>query len=122
VEKVPHKEEAEKDPHLRSAEEIFNYHIEARDGDMGHVDDVIVDDESWGIRYAVIDTGNWLPRRKVLISPQWIKAISWDESKVKVDLSFDQIKGSPVYNPKETVNRKYEEVLYDYYGRPKYWK
>jgi len=118
---LPSQKKTAEDSHLRSSKEVFNYHIEAHDGEVGHVDDIIIDDESWDIRYAVVETRNWLPGKKVLISPRWIRKISWAESKVKVDLSREQIKGSPVYNPEAPVNRQYEERLYDYYGRPKYW-
>jgi hypothetical protein len=72
-------------------------------------------------RYVVIDTRNWLPGKSVLIAPHWIKEISWGESKMYVDLSREAIKNSPAYDPSTPVNRKYEERLYDYYGRPKYW-
>lgn len=111
----------EADSHLRSSREIFKYGIQANDGEIGHVADLIIDDENWAIRYFVVDTGSWLPGRKVLISPTWIKGVSWAESKVHVALLKDAIKESPSYNPAEPVNRTYEERLYDYYGRPKYW-
>jgi len=108
--------------HLRSAKEVSTYHIHAQDGKIGRVEDIICDDEAWNIRYAVVNTRNWLPGRRVLISPYWIKGVSWAESEIEVDLSREQIKRSPVYDKKASVNRKYEEVLYDYYGRQKYWK
>ena len=110
------------DPHLRSVREVTGYHIQASDGEIGHVEEFIVDDEDWFIRYMVIDTRNWLPGRKVLVSPGWIDQISWRESKVFVDLPKELIKKSPEYDPSAPVNREYEERLYDFYGRPKYWK
>lgn len=112
----------ERDPHLRSTREVIEYHIQARDGELGHVEDFIVDDEKWMIRYMVVDTRNWLPGRKVLVSPLWIKKITWAESKVDVGLTQDKIKDSPEFDPSIPVNRKYEEQLYDFYGRPRYWQ
>jgi hypothetical protein len=109
------------DPHLRSTQEVLGYYIHASDGDLGHVEDFIVDDDNWTIRYMVVDTRNWLPGKKVLVAPEWITEVSWGESKVYVDLTQDAIKDSPEYDPTETVNRLYEERLYDFYGRPKYW-
>jgi len=106
---------------LRSTQEVVGYHIHATDGDIGHAEDFILDDENWIIRYLVVDTRNWLPGRSVLISPQWIEKISWSDSKVWIDLLRDQIKDSPKYDPLEAVNQEYETRLYDYYGRPKYW-
>jgi len=109
------------DPHLRSTQEVLGYYIHASDGDLGHVEDFIVDDDNWTIRYMVVDTRNWLPGKKVLVAPEWITEVSWGESKVHVDLTQDAIKDSPEYDSTETVNRVYEERLYDFYGRPKYW-
>lgn len=114
-------------PNLRSAKEVTGYHIEARDGQIGHVEGFIVDDEGrdtegWEIRYLVIHTRNWLPGKRVLIvAPRWAESISWEEKKVVIALSRKIIEESPGYDPTTPVNRRYEEVLYDYYGRPRYW-
>lgn len=110
----------ENDVHLRSANIVAGYHIEATDGDIGHVEDFIIDEETWGIRYMVVDTQNWWPGKKVLVAPQWIDRMSWSEMKVYVGLSRETIKNGPEYHT-EALNRKYEETLYDYYKRPKYW-
>jgi hypothetical protein len=110
------------DPNLRSSKEVISYEIQVRDGEIGHVDDFILDDQIWIIRYLVIDTGNWLPDKKVLIAPLWIKWISHADQKVNVDLKKQAIQFSPDFDPSKPVNREYEEVLYDYYGRPRYWK
>jgi hypothetical protein len=110
------------DPYLRSAKEVTGYRIQARDGEIGHVEDFIVDDRPWNIRYMIVDTRNWLPgSRKVLISPDWINSIDWLEREVAVDLNVEEIKESPEYDPSAPVNREYEARLYDFYGRPKYW-
>ncbi len=114
---------AEYDSHLRSASEVIKYNIEAIDGDIGYVKDLIVDDENWILRYFVIDTKKILPGKKVICAVDWISEIDFSDLKVIVDLTKEKIKNSPEYNPAETVNRKYEEQLYDYYGRPnKWWK
>jgi uncharacterized protein YrrD len=112
---------AEGDPHLRSVREIHGYHIGASDGEVGHVEDFIVDASNWVIRYMVVDTRNWLPGRKVLLAPEWADSIVWEEKKVFVGMSRETIKASPEYDSSAPVNREYEEKLYDYYGRPKYW-
>lgn len=108
-------------PHLRSVDEVTGYHIKARDGEVGHVEDFIIDDTTWIIRYMVIDTRNWLPGRKVLVAPTWINRLAWAENKVYVDLTGESIENSPEFNPQEPVNRRYEERLYNYYGEPIYW-
>ena len=109
------------DPHLRSTREVVGYHIQARDGEIGHVEDLIVDDDLWFIRYLVIDTRNWLPGREVLVAPAWAEQVNWVERLVQVDLSRETIENSPQFDPSMPVNREYEVRLYDYYGRPSYW-
>jgi sporulation protein YlmC with PRC-barrel domain len=79
-------EEGGPDPHLRSTREVTGYYIQAEDGQIGHVEDFIVDDDTWIIRYLVINTRNWLPGKKVLVAPQWVDRVSWLGSKVFVDL------------------------------------
>ena len=106
------------DVHLRSAREIRGYHIEGADAAIGHVDDFIIDDETWEVRYLVIDTRNWWLEHRVLVAPHWTKRISWAERKVFVDLSRQAIKNSPEWNPSAPINREYEARLCDYYKRP----
>ncbi len=109
--------------HLRSVKEVTGYHIKASDGEIGHVEDFIVDDENfWAMRYAVINTTNFIGGKDVLISTQWIDDVDWTRKKVYVDLLKKAIKDSPKFDPKEPVNREYEETLYDFYGRPRYWE
>jgi hypothetical protein len=93
----------------------------ANDGEIGHVDDFLVDDENWTIRYVVVDTRNWWPGKKVLISPEWIRSVSWTDSRVYVDLSRDTIKNGPEYDPSTPLSREYENRLYKHYGRSQYW-
>ena len=115
-------EQKTSDPHLRSMREVIGYHIQATDSEIGHVEDFVVDDETWRIRYMVVDTRNWWPGRKVLVSPDWIDRLSWEERKVHVDLSRERIREGPEWDPRDPVNRQYEQRLYDYYGRPAYWR
>lgn len=108
------------DPHLRSVNEVAGYGIEATDGMIGHVEDFLVDDTAWRIRYLVIDTRNWLPGRKVLVSPEWIRRVSWTEHRVHVDLSREAVKSSPAYEGSVDWNTEYAGRLHDYYRRPRY--
>jgi hypothetical protein len=109
------------DPHLRSMHAVSGYHIEAEDGIMGHVEDFLIDDETWAIRYLIIDTRNWWPGKQVLISPRWIERVSWDESKVFVNLSRETIKQSPEYMVESLLTRDYETALHRHYNRQGYW-
>ncbi len=107
---------------LRSANELVEYHIKAVDGEIGHVEDFILDDDSWTVRYIVVDTRNWLPGKKVLVPPAWIESADWLQKTVTVDLTKGQVERSPEYDPSAPVNREYENLLYDFYGRPRYWQ
>lgn len=109
------------DHHLRSTDNVRGYHLHASDGDIGHVEDFIIDDETWAIRYLVVGTRNWWPGKKVLVSPQWIERVSWSDSKVFVNLSREAIKQSPEYAWESLLTRDYEIGLHDHYSRKGYW-
>lgn len=112
----------EDDNHLRSTHEVLSYSIQAKDRSIGHVEDFIVDEDSWIIRYLIIDTSNWLPgSRKVIIAPEWVESFKWEDGSVVVCVSAEQIEKSPEYDPSVTLDREYETVLYDFYGLPHYW-
>ena len=96
-------------------------HIQATDGEIGHVEDYLVDDQSWAIRYMVVDTTNWWAGKKVLVAPAWIGRVDWAQSKVHVILTRAQIQTSPEYDPARAVERAYETRLYSHYGQPRYW-
>ncbi|MFW6181791.1 MAG: PRC-barrel domain-containing protein, partial [Spirochaetota bacterium] len=102
--------------------EVGGYAVHARDGDIGEVEDFIVDDDTWRIMYLVVDTRKLLPGRKVLVARLWVNRVDWLQSLVHADLTREEIRNSPPYDPSAPVNREYEHVLYDFYGRPKYWE
>jgi hypothetical protein len=108
-------------PHLRSTREVTGYHISATDGEVGHVTDFIIDDETWAIRYLIVDTLNWWPGKRILLAPRWIDRVSWGESKVFVDLTRALIKDSPDYPGEYVLNRDYENGLHRHYQRDGYW-
>ncbi len=109
------------DSRLRSAEEVIGYHIEAPDGEIGHVQGFVFDDEAWAIRYIEVATRNWWPGKKVLVAPTWIKRVSWADSTVYINLSREAIKTGPEYAECEPITRDYEDHLHLHYGRPSYW-
>jgi len=117
----PTKSEKVLDRHLLSTQDVSGYNIQAADGEIGHVDDFIIDDETWAIRYLIIDTRNWWPGKKVLISPRWIDRVSWGESNVFINLSRETIKHSPEYTEEALLTRDYETSLHRYYNRQEYW-
>lgn len=110
------------DPHLRSFREVEGYSIAAKDGEVGHVEDLMVDDEEWTIRYMVVDTGGWLSGRKVLVSPTWLLELSASDQEAVVDLTRAQIEASPEYEAEGPIYRAYEAELHEEYGRRGYWE
>jgi uncharacterized protein YrrD len=121
--KQGHYAKAEKpwDAHLRSTRSVTGYDIQATDGEIGHVEDFIMDDETWAIRYLVVATKNWWPGKKVLVSPQWIQRISWPDSKVFVHLSREAIQRAPEFTAESLLSRDYEITLYGHYNHKGYW-
>ncbi len=97
--------------HLRSAEEVSGYHLRARDGEFGHVEDFIVDDESWSIWHIVVDTRNWWPGRKVLLSPYWVLMVNWSDELLVVDLQRATIAEGPLYEPATVLDHEYHSTL-----------
>ena len=96
------------DSHLRSTREVDGYEIQALNDHFGHVEDFVLDDQVWTIRYLVIDTRKWLPGKKVLLSPEWISWVSWPEAKVYVDLDKQTVERAPIYETKQEITREYE--------------
>jgi hypothetical protein len=109
------------DRHLRSTHQVTGYNIHASDGEIGHIEDFIIDEETWAIRYLVVATTNFWPGKKILVSPQWIASISWETQEVFSDLSRDKIKDSPAYDDASAITREDEVGLYGYYDRDGYW-
>lgn len=115
-------EESERgDPYLRSAREVAGYRIGAIDDEMGHVEDFIVEDENWDVRYMEIEAGNWLRGKKILIAPTWIEKVKWAERIVRVSLPRAAIESAPAYDPSKLISREYEVKLFEHYGHPGYW-
>lgn len=109
------------DPHLRSCQAVVGYTIQASDGEIGHVADLLVDEDSWAVRYMVVETGHWWSGHKVLVAPQWISGVHWADSSVTVDLTQASVKDAPVFESAAELNREKESGLYAHHGRGGYW-
>jgi len=109
------------DPDLRSTNDVSGHHVEASDGEIGHVGDFLIDDQTWAIRYLIIDTRDWLAGRKVLISPKWIESVSWAHKQVVVDLSREAIRQAPEYADVPPLTQDQEIALHRHYSRDGYW-
>jgi hypothetical protein len=110
------------DPHLRSCKVVMDYHIQSVDGDIGHVQGLLVDEETWAIRYLIVNTSNWWLDHLVLIAPQWIQKVSWSDTTVSVDLTRQAVKDAPAYDSAAQLNREQEVNIFKHYGHPGYWE
>jgi sporulation protein YlmC with PRC-barrel domain len=116
AEEIAAREREQADPHLQSAREVAGYDVAAIDGEIGHVEDFLIDDATWAIQLLGIDTRNWLPGRKVVISPEWLRRVDWPNRRIEVEVSREQIESSPEYDPAMTVDEGYLEQLRAHYG------
>jgi uncharacterized protein YrrD len=100
---------------------LLDLSVDAIDGDIGSVDDVLFEDDSWTIRYLVVDTGKWLTGRKVLLSPVAVRDIAWGQRRLRVRFTREQVRSSPDIDTDKPVSRQQERAYFDYYGYPYYW-
>ena len=110
------------DTHLRSCNVVVGYHIHASDGEIGHVHGMLVDEETWAIRYLIVNTSNWWIGHQVLIAPDWIHDVSWIDGTVSVNVTRQQVKDAPPYDPSIQVDRMHEVSVYRHYGNMAYWE
>jgi uncharacterized protein YrrD len=108
------------DPHLRSCNEVVGYRLHASDGEIGHVEGFLLDDQTWAIRYLIVNTSNWWLGHKVLIAPPWLEEVSWSAQTVSVDLSRESVKAAPPYVANDELSLEREIRLYEHYGRTWY--
>jgi len=106
------------DTHLRSLVEVTGYNIHATDGEIGHIESFLIEDEGWDIRYLVANTRNWWFGRHVLLSPSAVRTIAWDLHRVDLNLTCYKIKGSPPWDATGLLDRAYEQMLHAYYEWP----
>lgn len=109
------------DSQIPSARALRGCAVRASDGCIGQVDDLIVQDDIWEVRYLVLDTSKWWVGKKVLIAPQWATGVSWTERTLHVNMSIHAIRTSPEWDPSISLERDYEARLFRHYGFPGYW-
>ncbi len=106
---------------LRSMNTQLNYRISALDGDAGHLNDFLIDERTWMVRYAVIDLGKWLPGRKVLMARQGIAEADFASRTLTLNATKEQIENAPALIDDAPVSRQYEHYLYEHYRWAPYW-
>ena len=113
---VPLQEAPPAEMGLLSVADLSGSDVMATDGVIGRASDFLVDDASWQVRYILIDTGEWWPGEKILVSPRSIAATSAADRTLTLSLSRERIKGAPRYTPDMTVDNDYDEKFLTYYG------
>jgi hypothetical protein len=106
------------DPHVRSVNEVTGYHIRAVDGEIGHIENFMIDNGDWSIHYFIVDTRNWWSGKRVLISPLAVKSIEWSDRHVELHVSREHVKSSPTWDPLVAFTQVYAKRLHKHYGWP----
>ncbi|MFY4730553.1 PRC-barrel domain-containing protein [Nitrospira sp. BLG_2] len=109
--------ESPEESHLRSSVEVTGYGIHAQDGEIGHIEDLVIDDEDWKVRYVEVNTRNWLPGKKALVQTARIKHINWHSRSVTMSLTRQAIQSAPAYDPSMLITPDYEIQLFKHYGK-----
>jgi sporulation protein YlmC with PRC-barrel domain len=108
------------DPHLRSIAEVTGYHMHATDGTIGHIEEFLIDSESWSIHYLVVDTSNWWVGEHVLISPYAVKEVNWSDRLISLDVTQDTVRSSPPWSPADVISQEFERRMHSHYDWPGY--
>ncbi len=106
--------------HLHSVADFKGYGVHAMDGDIGHVENLLVDDANWVIRYLVIATRNWWPGKVVQLAPYAVKNIDWFGEHVNMNVTREQVRSAPAWDPLAMINEVSEEDLHRHFGWPGY--
>jgi uncharacterized protein YrrD len=109
--------ESPEQSHLRSSAEVTGYQVHATDGEFGHVEDLVFDDQDWMVRYVEVDTRNWLPGKKVLVPTGRVMQIDWDTRSVSMSLPRHAIQSAPSYDPAQLITPDYEVRLFTHYWK-----
>lgn len=93
------------DPHLRSCHEVVGYRVHASDGEVGHVQGFLVDENTWAVRFLIVSSGSWWHGHEVLIATDRIKTVEWSDNTVSVDMTRQALMDAPVYDPNVPFGR-----------------
>jgi hypothetical protein len=102
-------------PHLRSIEAVTGYHVHASDGEIGHVEDFLIEDADWSVRYFVVDTHNWWPGKRVVISPRSVREINWTDNLVNLNVERQTVRDSPAYEASAAPDHAYDKQFHSLY-------
>jgi len=76
---------------LRGARQMLDFTLITVDGHVGLIKDFFFDDETWALRYLIVQTGSWLLGRRVLVSADRVRRVDWSAESVEVNQTRKQI-------------------------------
>lgn len=106
---------------LISLKSLQQFKVSAVDGEIGHVVDVLMDDQYWTVRYLAVATGEWLRARQVLLSTRSFRNVDIANKRFGVALTVEEVRHSPLIDTDAPVSRYQERLHSQYYGLPFYW-
>jgi sporulation protein YlmC with PRC-barrel domain len=98
------------DKPLRSTHAITGYHIETSDGELGYLQNLIVEDETWHIESLVIEMNSCLEGKNVILPLAHVREVRWSMSRMLVDITSDQLKDSPEFRESD-LNAKHHTYV-----------
>ena len=99
------------DPQLHRCKAVIGHHLRAIDGEIGHVEGLLVNEETWTVRYLVVNTSNWWVGYQVLLAPQWITGVEGSDQRMSVQLTRAAIQQAPLYDAGAELTRQREMGL-----------
>ena len=102
-------------PQLRSILELQGYRIQTSDADKSTLEQVIIDETDWTIRYLIVNLRNSHENERILLTLHWIQDIDWASSRIFVSLNQEHMEGAPRYSPDQKISLEYEKRVFGYY-------
>ena len=113
-------DESVEDPHLRSFKEFKGYRLRATDGEIGSVENLMIEQPGWRVRYLIVTTGAWLFGKDVLLSPYAVAKTDWLNREILLNVTREQVEKSPPWDPVQFIDEVYKGRLHQHYGWPMY--
>jgi sporulation protein YlmC with PRC-barrel domain len=111
--------EKDVDTNLRSFNEILGYDILTSDGNVGCIDDLLIESDDWSVISIIVAANKWEPwSKKVIIASTWIEEVSYIDKQIKISLRTKEVENAPEYNTLEPINEVLEKRYYNYLGKP----
>ncbi|HET9241284.1 MAG TPA: hypothetical protein VFO10_28725 [Oligoflexus sp.] len=101
--------------HLRSFLEVKSYGLRALDGDLGHVEDLLIDAADWSVTHVIVDTRTWWPGGEVVVDRGMIQAINWEDRVMMVAMVRDEVKEAPPYSRDLSLSESFQTKVSQYY-------